>query len=181
MTKKMQQNIIFMALIAFGMFYIYSKLLIGPLDKQYKIAQDSLAQSEQKLTDMKRRALELPRLQAEMAYLEDEVKDLEKLLPKDKDVPQLIRMITKTAQHYKIDIKTIAPATMNQMPNYTEYPFHISMQCSYSSLAHFFSELAQDERILNFRDVNFSGQAPTKEDPDTISVTFTLVAFTFKG
>ena len=177
----MQQNFIFLVLVFAGMLYVYSKYLIGPLNIKHKQAQETLAQTEQKLSDMKRRALELPRLQAEMKYLEDEVKGLEKLLPKDKDMPQLIRMITKTAQRFKISVKNITPGSVTAMSNYDEYPFQISLQGSYHSLAHFLSELAQDERILNFRDLSFSGKAPSKEDPDTINVNFTLVAFTFKG
>jgi type IV pilus assembly protein PilO len=181
MTKKMQQNLIFLVLIFAGLIYVYSKYMIGPLNTKYKTTQQTLAQTEQKLSDMKRRALELPRLQAEMKYLEEEVQGLEKLLPRDKEIPQLIRMITKTAQRFNISVKNIAPAGMVSMSNYDEYPFQIALKGTYHSLARFLTELAQDERILNFRDLTFTGKPPSKEDPDTINVNFTLVAFTFKG
>ncbi len=181
MDKKTQQNLAALIIGFILAIFFYYKFMIVPLDKKYSSALDELKGSQARLSDMKHRALELPKLQGEMKLLESEVTDLEKRLPKDREIPGLLRTITKTGQHFRLTIVSISPAAQTTGSNYNEIPFQISAQGTYHNLASFFAEIGQDPRILSVKDVNYNASAPTKDNPNTVNATFTLVAYTFKG
>jgi type IV pilus assembly protein PilO len=181
MDKKTQQNLVILALcFAVGIF-VYYKLLIAPLDTKYSKALDNLQAAQSRLADMKHRAMELPKLQNEMKLLESEVTELENRLPKDKEIPGLLRTLTKIGKRFELKITSISPMTIINASNYNEVPFQISAQGTYHNMANFFAEIGQEPRILSVKDVNYSVFAPSKENANTVSVTFTLVAYTFKG
>jgi len=181
MTKKIQQNLIVLAIGFIALSFIYYKYLITPLQLKYRDSASKLQQVEQKLEEMKMRAMELPKLQAEMKVLELEVAGLEKLLPKEKEIPELLRMVTKTAQKYQLKISNFSPNPIASLSNYNEIPFKITLQGTYHSFAQFLAELGQEPRILSARDIVINANQPSKENPATINVNFLLVAYTFKS
>jgi type IV pilus assembly protein PilO len=180
MTKKLQQQLIFIVLIFAGLSYVYFGYILKPINSRFQDAQTKLREAESKLSEMKLRALELPKLQSEMMYLEQEVSDLEKLLPKEKQIPELIRTITKAAQQFGIKMQNIAPGPEAPQANFSELPFRMILEGNYHSFARFLAELAQGQRIFNYRDLVFTGRTASKEDPNTIMVSFNLIAFIFK-
>ena len=179
----MQQNIIFMVLILGGMLFVYVRLLMTPLNQKYSETRTRLEQTESKLAEMRQRALALPRLQADMKYLEAEVADLEKLLPKEKEVPGLLRTVTKAALSQGIRIVQFNPGAVVSQTNYSELPYQMTVSGNYHSVARFLTDIGQSSRLLSTKNIVFSFMTGgnTKDTPHTISVTFTLVAYTFKG
>ena len=181
MTKNIQKNLIILVVLIAGLGFGYFNYLIAPLNARYKENLSKLDQIESKLADTKKKALELPKLQADMKNLEMEVADLEKMLPKDKDVPSLIRIITKTAQKYQLSVSNITPGALVSQPNYNEIPFQMTMQGTYHSVAYFLDDIGQESRILSVKNINFVSNNPSKDNPSTVNVNCILVAYTFKG
>lgn len=181
MTKNIQNNLIIIVILIAGLTFGYINYLITPLNAKYKASLAKLQAVESKLADTKRKALELPKLQVGMKNLELEVADLEKLLPKEKEIPGLIRIVTKTAGKYQLKITNINPGAVIDKVNYNEIPFQMTIQGSYHSLAYFLNEIGQESRILSVRNIAYTASPPTKENSSTINVNCTLVAYTFKG
>jgi type IV pilus assembly protein PilO len=181
MTKKLQQKLIMMALLFGGVLFVYYHFLFTPLVQKYKDSYVKLEESQRKLTEMRLRALELPRLRVEMKELEQEVVELERRLPKDREIPDLLRTLTKIAQHYQLKVTNISPGAILTQANYNEVPFQITLQGTYHSLGGFLTELGQESRIFSERNMNLNAAVVTKENPSTVNATFTLIAYTFKG
>lgn len=181
MTKKMQQNIMLLVLVTGGLSYAYYTFLWAPMQTKYAVSVETLKATESKVAEMRRRALELPKLQAEMKQLEQQVAELERLLPKDKEIPQLLRVVTKTAQRFQIKITQINPLAVAAQPNYNELPFQMSVQGNYHAFGYFLAELGQGSRIMSARNIVYSQIPSSKDSNATIAASFTLVAYTFKG
>lgn len=179
MTKKIQQQLIALSAILALLMFVYFSYIYKPLSQKCSKIYDEVKKMEAKLNDTKKRALELPKLQFEMKVLEQEVADLEKLLPKDKEIPELLRTITKTAQTFQLKISNFQPEAVAQLPNYNEIPFKVTLKGSYHSLAAFLAELGQEQRILNSRNLVLNGLQATKDNPSTIDANFSLLAYTF--
>ena len=179
MTKEMQQNLIAVVIFIAIVLVVYFKYLITPLNKKYSESFEQLNNVESKIVAMKQRARELPKLQKEMKYLQAEVTDLEKRLPKEKEIQQLLRLVTKIAQTYKINILNFAPEKAVEKSNYIEIPFKISVRGGYHSLAQFFADLGQESRIISARNLNMTADNSTKND--TLNANFSIVAYMFKG
>lgn len=181
MTKQMIQNIVVMILFLVLIAYAGNRYLLGPQKLKYNASWEKLDQTQKKLAEMKQRALELPRLQADMKLLELEVAELEKLLPREKEIPQLLRSMTKTAQQYQLKITQITPQAIVAQENYNELPFLISVQGTYHSLGFFFADMGQAGRLMSTRNLTIAPLGTSKNGPASISATFVLVAYTFKG
>ena len=179
MTKQMQQNLIAVVIFIALFIFAYSKYLIGPLSKKYQEGSEQLAQTETKLAAMKQRAKELPKLQKEMKSLEMEVAELEKRLPKEKGIQQLLRIITQDAQNYRINILSFSPNPVGEKSNYYEIPFKLSVKATYHSLGQFLTDLGQESRIISSRNIDMSADTTSKNS--TIIANFSIVAYTFKG
>ena len=181
MTPKIRNNIIIIAALIIAFSFIYFNYLIAPMNAKYKENIKKLNDIETKLADTKRKALELPKLQADMKKLELEVTDLEKMLPKNKELPELIRIITKTAAKYQVKVTNITPGGAIVQPNYNEIPFQMNMQGTYHAIAYFLNDIGQESRILSVRNINFTSNTPSKENPNSVNITCTFLAYTFKG
>lgn len=181
MTKQMQQNLIAMVIFLGMTIFVYFKYLISPMEIKYKETVDKLKQTNSKLTEMKRRAQELPKLQMEMKLLKEEVAVLEKRLPKEKGIQDLLRTITKTAQEYDLSVSNFAPGRIVTKANYNEIPFTINLKGSFHRLAQFLTDLGQESRILSARKLNLSANSGTKDSNITINANFEIIAYTFKG
>jgi type IV pilus assembly protein PilO len=181
MTKNIQKNLLIIAVLIAALSFVYFNYVLSPLNSKYQENLDKLQSVETKLADTKRKAMELPKLQLSMKNLENEVSDLEQLLPREKEVPGLIRIVTKTAQKYQLKISNITPGATLAQPNYNEIPFQMTIQGTYHSMAYFLNEIGQEARILSVKNITYTGTPPSKENSNTVNVSCTLIAYTFKG
>src|SRR5262245_33982356 len=76
------------------MFYSYWSLVYTPVGKAIATERANVQELNQKLEVAKSRASQLSKVQAEMAALQIDVAELEKLLPKTRELPGLIRVFT---------------------------------------------------------------------------------------
>jgi len=186
MNKKQQQTLVGIIIVIIGLIYVMQSYLVGPLSKSIKEKSDELSRVNAEIQTLKIQSLELPRIRKQLEYLQSEVADLEKFLPREKELPSLLKAITRTASNYQVKILNISPAGTSEKDKYTEHIFNISAQSTYHSLAMFLAEISQGGRIISSRDLNFSPlmsapPAPGARPSNTISVNFQLVAYTYKG
>jgi type IV pilus assembly protein PilO len=97
------------------------------------------------------RAARLPKLEQEIAVLNLEIKEIEKKLPPSKDVPNLIRLLSKKMENYNVRWNRIAPGNIVTKDYYIEHSYSIPFTASYHNLALFLSEIGQMERIFATR------------------------------
>jgi Tfp pilus assembly protein PilO len=133
----------------------------------------------QKLTAARARAGQLSKIQAEMAGLQVEVAQLEKQLPKNRELPSLIRVFTHRAEAYGLSLSSFAPGKAVSKGLYDEIPYVVALTTSFHSLARFVTALGKGERLFATRNLALT-QASAKTDPSkTVNATFTLVAFKY--
>jgi len=177
-----QQKVMLVILGIIGLIVFY-KRAFAPLGKKAKKYQEEIREKEQRLANIKRKIANLAQLEAEYKELKKEVEIAEKKLPRKKELPELIRSITDIGKKYGIDIDNFRPAGMSTPPgkNYIEYRFTLNLKSSYHRLAAFFTDICQQDRIININNLTLSPKTPTPDDPSDIQANFTLVVYTFKG
>ncbi len=79
-------------------FYMYWSLVYTPVSKTIAAERKAALELNQKLAVAKSRAGQLSKVQAEMATLQIDVAELEKLLPKTRELPSLLRVFTHRAE-----------------------------------------------------------------------------------
>lgn len=179
--KTMQGLIVGFFILLIGGPVLYYKFLLSPLNSRIKLLKGDLDRIKEEYRQSESRAARLPQLQKEIEFLNREIADTEKKLPASKDLPTLIRVLSKKMDKYDISWQRIVPG--NQVPKdyYIEHTYTIPFTCAYHSLAGFLTEIGQMERIFATR---FSKLAVTPPKPNTgVQVTgdLTFIIYTSRG
>lgn len=178
-TQLTQTHKVFIAIIAvFGIILMYNNVF-KPLNVRINTARTQLEQKERKLVETKNKAQNLDFLKQEYQQVIKRVQVAEKKLPKNREIPQLIRDVTNVGKKYGIEINILTPQPVRAKQYYQEFPFGMNISTRFNMLAQFFSDLGQFERIFKIENLNISEKpAAGPEDMPGVSATYTLVAFT---
>ena len=149
--KQLQQLIIILPVILVLGIFAYYKYLLFPLNNKINVLKTDLEGIKKEYDESKGRAERLPKLEQEISVLNQEIVEMQKKLPPNKDVPGLIRLLSKRMDHYNIVWKSLSPGTQNSRDYYIEHSYSIPFKASYHDLAKFLSEIGQMERIFATR------------------------------
>src|SRR6185312_2288648 len=110
--------------------YSYYTLVYLPVNRKIEEDRKKVISLNQQLTAAKARAGQLSKIEAEMAGLQVEVAQLEKQLPKERELPSLLRVFTHRAESYGLNMITFTPMKPVSKGQYDEIPFNVSMSAS---------------------------------------------------
>ncbi|OGS44918.1 MAG: hypothetical protein A2539_04380 [Elusimicrobia bacterium RIFOXYD2_FULL_34_15] len=160
--------------------WAYWKYLYSPITREITGLQSELSEKQAKLEATRQAAQELEVLQAEFKIIEIEAREMEKKLPKSKDLPKLIRDITRAMERHRINAQSFTPSKEIQKTYFSEIPITLAASCNYHNLANFIADIGQFERIINTFDVVMTPKQATKESPDSLTVNFRLATYMAK-
>jgi type IV pilus assembly protein PilO len=179
--KQLQQLIVMLPLIlAFGIFGYY-KYLLAPMNQRAQDLYKELEGIRKEYRESEARAARLPRLEKEIVILNQEIGEIEKKLPPDQDVPNLIRLLSKKMSAYNISWNRIAPGAQVSKDYYVEHAYSIPFTAEYHRLASFLTEVGQMERIFATRFMRLNYQAADPKSPNKVSGDLLFLIYTSKG
>lgn len=159
--------------------YMYWSLVYTHLSKAISTERTTIAELNQKLTVAKARAGQLSKVQAEMAALQIDVAELEKLLPKTRELPSLIRVFTHRAEANGLTLTSFKPSRPVPKGLYDEVPYDITVTSSLHGIGHFLTSMGKGERLFATRNLALTGSSSKADPAKTVNATFTLVAFKY--
>ena len=164
--------IVFAAFVYFNYFYIYQPRIqkIEQLDKDIEI-------TAQKIAEGKRIAARLGPLKEEYQALLKKLEFLEVMLPKEKEIPDLLVMIQDTLTEFNVDFSTFTPQNISWEKDiiYGKMPIAMSLTASYFDLIAYLDRIENLPRIIDVQSLNLS-KAGSEVDKLNISINmFTYV------
>lgn len=112
------------------------------LDRELSSARQELA----RLTAIKNN---LDKMRAEYAALSADLQSMIRQMPEEKEIPNLFRQVSTTAQSARMKIKYFGPKEMQPVDFYAELPFEIRYTGLYHGLGYFFDGVKNMERIVH--------------------------------
>ena len=149
--KQLQALIIALPVIAIAGTFSYYKYFSLPLAERHKKLLTEIDGIRSEYEQSVGRAARLPRLEQEIQVLNEEIIEMQKKLPKDKDVPGIIRLLSDRMRFYGIRWKRLEPGSQAAREYYIEHSYKIPFTASYHNLAKFMAEVGQMERIFATR------------------------------
>lgn len=180
MTKQQQQQVILGVMLAVVVPYVYWSYLLKPVKQKIRETEQEVRSIEEQVETMRRTANRLPALEREYENLVVEVGKAEKKLPKQKNVEEIIRVVTEQSMKQRIYVSSFSPDAEKPQNYFVEIPFGINMTASFHTLAKFLASLGQQERILSARNLTLSYAMDPKRG-HTVSGSFILMAYIFRG
>ncbi|MFA5778994.1 MAG: type 4a pilus biogenesis protein PilO [Elusimicrobiota bacterium] len=177
MRKLTNQEMGAIAILFAAGLWAYWKYLYNPIKGEIARLEQDLSQKQSQLETTRQAAQELEVLEAEFKVIELEAKEMERKLPKSKDLPKLIRDITKTLEKHKITVQNFTPSKESPKTYFSEIPISLQVTGNYHNLANFLADIGQYERVINTYDVTLTPRPASKESPDTIAASLKLITY----
>jgi type IV pilus assembly protein PilO len=142
------------ALICGGFWYFwYSPMLEEEAQKQ---AQLETLQREIRVLEVT--ANKLQEFQREVQLLEAQLETLKRVLPPDKETPDLMRRVQSLAAQSSLSIKKFNPGAEVPKDFYKEVPYAIDVEGTYHNLGLFFDRVSRLSRLVKMANVKVKSQ-----------------------
>ncbi|MBI4746421.1 MAG: type 4a pilus biogenesis protein PilO [Deltaproteobacteria bacterium] len=156
---------------------LYWYLLYNP--KTAELAELNLRQEklQAELIESMAIAADLPRFEAEVTRLNDELKKALLELPDKKEIPSLLTNISKLGIESGLEFIRFKP--MNEVPSgfYAKVPVEISVKGTFHALAVFFDKVSRLSRIVNITEADIGG---AKDEGGKVILTTPCLATTYR-
>lgn len=151
----------------------------------YSEALETQKKQEVKLADLQKqiRALEatankLPEFQREVQALEARLETLKRILPPEKEMPDLMRRVQYLAAQSNLQIRKFNPAAPVQKEFYQEIPVNLDLEGTYHNLGAFLDRVSRMSRLVNMGNVKVKAQTkPTISNTVAASVVATTYVY----
>jgi type IV pilus assembly protein PilO len=162
------------ALICGGFYYFwYSDALA-----QQKTKEARLADLQKDIRALEATANKLPEFQREVQALEARLETLKRILPPEKETPELMRRLQYLAAQSSLQIRKFNPAPVSQKEFYQEVPFNLDLEGTYHNLGAFLDRISRMSRLVNIGDVKVKAQnKPTINNTITASAVATTYVY----
>jgi len=167
-------SVVVAALICVGFYYLqYSPMLE---DQQKKEAR--LQELQGQIRALEATANKLPEFQREVQALEARLEVLKRILPPEKEMPDLMRRVQYLAAQSSLRVPKFNPASPAQKDFYQEIPINVDFDGTYHNLGAFFDRISRMSRLVNIGNVSIKAQAnPTVNSTILASVVATTYVY----
>ncbi|CAH1041954.1 type 4a pilus biogenesis protein PilO [Halomonas sp. TD01] len=148
-------------------------------------ARDSLAteqrQEERLLVEYRRKSSEaafLPDIRSQLTILEDQMVQMQAMLPTSAEIPSLLDSISDAAIENRLTIETIRLRPTVSNTHYIEHPLDIQVRGDYHALAQFVSDISDLARIITQHDLTL---VPVDQRGDTLRMSLLARTYSYKA
>lgn len=161
-------------LVCVGFYWFsYSDLLQQEKDKQAR-----LADLQKQIRALEATANKLPEFQREVQALEARLETLKRILPPEKEMPDLMRRVQYLAAQSSLKVAKFNPAAPKQSEFYQEVPIHLELEGTYHNFGAFLDRVSRMSRLVNMGDVKIKAQSqPTINNTIQIAATATTYVY----
>jgi type IV pilus assembly protein PilO len=164
---------LFLALIIGGLFWWQ---YLSPAMEEEKQKTARLEGLQREIRALEVTANKLAEFQREVALLEAKLETLKRILPPEKETPDLMRKVQSLASQSSLLIKTFTPGQTVNKEFYQEWPINMSVEGNYHNLGIFFDRVGRLSRLVNIGNIKINSRG---EQTVSNTITANCVATTF--
>jgi len=167
---------VLLAVIVFALLYfVYFK----PQNTKLTAVKQEREKTEAEVTNLKQKNLQLSRIEEELVDLRKILNELEAIIPKRKEIWDILKKMQQLAVNSRLDIVKFLPKGEVDMEFYYEWPISIEITGNYHNLAMFFDRLSNFSRLFNIEDFSIKSLGKQTET-STISAAYTAKTYIFR-
>jgi type IV pilus assembly protein PilO len=143
-------GIVLLPLVVFYFTYYQQKA-----ERIQSLNQQKVSMTQQ-VQEAKKKASDLAKFEKEMQEAENMFLEMAVLLPKEKEIPKLLKDISALGQTVGLDFLTFKPLADIPKDFYAEIPVTINVRGPYHNMGFFFDQVSKLERIVSVSNVKMS-------------------------
>lgn len=152
--------VLLLPVIAF--YFVYYQ----PKTKKIQDLTNQTVQLKQQVQQAKAKAANKEKFEKELAEAQKKFDETSVLLPKDSEIPQLLKDISSLGRNAGLDFLTFRPKGDIPKDFYAEIPITINVRGPYHNMGFFFDQVSKLERIVSVTNIKMS--SPKKEDGEML-------------
>ncbi len=167
-------SVVVALLLCVGFYYFsYSDMLQQEKDKEAR-----LADLQKQIRALEATANKLPEFQREVQALEARLETLKRILPPEKEMPDLMRRVQYLAAQSSLKVAKFNPTAPKQSDFYQEVPISLELEGTYHNVGAFLDRVSRMSRLVNMGDVKIKAQSqPTINNTILIDATATTYVY----
>ncbi|WP_456386979.1 type 4a pilus biogenesis protein PilO [Desulfolithobacter sp.] len=178
LSKKVKLGII-AALFILPLLLFYFLMFMPGQDKIEKLNRQKTA-LQTEIRKAKKAAASLPRYKREMEELKRKFEEIAVVLPKKKEIPELLRNISDLGKSAGLDFLSFKPGKETPRDFYAEIPIDISIRGPYHNLGHFLDRVSKLNRLVTVNNIKMG--SPKREGGEMLlNSTCRLLTYRFTG
>jgi type IV pilus assembly protein PilO len=142
------------ALICGGFYWFWYSAALETQKKQ----EAKLAELQKQIRALEATANKLPEFQREVQALEARLETLKRILPPEKEMPDLMRRVQYLAAQSSLQIRKFNPANPVQKDFFQEVPVNLDVEGTYHNLGAFLDRVSRMSRLVNVGNVKIKAQ-----------------------
>jgi type IV pilus assembly protein PilO len=143
------------AVILVGFYYGYWSGAVEEAQQK----SDRLESLQKEIRALEVTANKLQEFQREVAQLEAKLETLKRILPPEKETPDLMRKVQALAAQSNLTIKNFTPGAVVNRDFYQEWPINMAVDGSYHNLGMFFDRVSRLSRLVNIGNLKISSRS----------------------
>jgi type IV pilus assembly protein PilO len=147
---------VLVAALICGAFWYFS---YSPMLEEEATKQAQLESLQREIRALEVTANKLQEFQREVQLLEAQLETLKRILPADKETPDLMRRLQSLASQSRLNIKNFTPTAEVTKDFYKEVPFALDVEGTYHDLGMFFDRVSRLARLVNMTNVKVKAQS----------------------
>jgi type IV pilus assembly protein PilO len=166
---------VLVAALICGAFYYFS---YSPMLEDEARKQAQLESLQREIRALEVTANKLQEFQREVQLLEAQLETLKRILPADKETPDLMRRVQSLASQSRLSIKNFTPAPEVSKDFYKEVPINLDVEGTYHDLGMFFDRISRLARLVNMTNVKVRAQG-TQTGSNTIAASGVATTYVY--
>jgi len=169
--------IIFIALVVFA--YVNYTYVYQPRMQKIEQLDNDIAITAEKIAEGKRIAARLPALKVEYKVLLEKLEFLEVMLPKEKEIPDLLVMIQDTLTEFNVDFTNFTPQNISweQDRIYGRLPITMSLTADYFDLIAYLDRIENLPRIVDVKELKLN---KTGTENEKLNISINMFAYVIR-
>jgi len=170
--------VVVIALGILGFFYLS---VWSDLDKKIVELESNRERLQKQYEEQKAVADNLPVFQENTRKLEEDLASALKLLPRDKEIPSLLRDIYTLGRKSGVEFKSFEPQRESSKQLYAEIPVKMVIIGTYHEIAVFFDRIGKMSRIVNVSNLDIAIQKQEGDAEPKLTINCIATTFMFLG
>jgi type IV pilus assembly protein PilO len=142
--------------------------------------QTEIAQLETAVAQASAVEARLNQFKRELAALDARLEELRRILPNQKETPDVLRNVQMMAAESNLKIVKFVPQAVMPKAFYSDWPISMEVQGSYNALGSFFEKVGQFTRIVNVDNISIKSIEGSTDHTKTLNSVCTATTFVYR-
>ena len=175
-NKRQRYGLYSLAIMVLITGYVY--LIYLPKEKEFSALEITRGDKEIQLRKASIQARNQKRLKIEIKSLEDKLTNVRMQLPKEKEIPDLLKSIDAKGRQSNIDFLYFKPQPIITKEFYGEVPINLTVKGGFHNLGIFLNKIAGLSRLINMSGIKISSISG-KDEKVTIQATMVAKSYVY--